>query len=374
MEVVVKAVETKKELKTFILLPYIIHKNHSNWVPPIYIDEQRFFNPKKNHSFSYCDTTLAIAWINGKAVGRIMGIIHRNYNRQHNENHARFCFIESWNDLEVFRALIDYVTKWAKKYGMVKLIGPLAFSDKDPQGFLIEGFNETISLAATCNFKYLVDLTEKEGFEKKCDLVVYSFNIPDTLPELHQRIYQRFKRNNTHLKIIEFTKRKELKRFIKPVFKLVNKTFADVHGFMPLTEIEMDEFASRYLCLINPRFVKVVVNEKDEPVSFIIGMSDLSKGFQKSKGSLYPFGIFYIFRAYKKSRQLNLLLGAVDPKYQGKGLDAIMAIKMIESAKSEEITAVDSHLQLENNTKVRAEMEKLGGKVSKRYRIYQKNL
>lgn len=374
MEVVVRPVKTKEELKTFIRFPYIIHKNHLNWIPPVYVDECKFFNPNKNRAFDFCDTTLAIAWNNGKAVGRIMGIVNNKYNKQHNELFARFSFMETLDDREVCHALIEHLANWAKKLGMVKLIGPLAFSDKDPQGLLIEGFNEIVSFGATCNFKYIVDLTEAEGFEKKFDLVVYGFKIPDTLPKLHVQILERFSRNNKHLTVLEFSKRSELKRFVRPVFELVNKTFTDIYGFMPVTEDEMNEFANRYLYLINPKFVKIITNEKDKPVSFIIGMSDLSKGLQKSKGFLFPFGFLHILRAYKKANQLNLLLGAVDPDYRGRGLNAVMAIKMIESAKSLGIKKVDSHLELEHNTKVRAEMEKLGGKVYKRYRVYQKDL
>ena len=136
----------------------------------------------------------------------------------------------------------------------------------------------------------------------------------------------------------------------------------------------MDDFANRYLFLINPRFVKVIFNEVGEVVSFIIAMSDISRGIQKSKGYLIPFGFLHILRAGKKSKQLNLLLGAIHPDYRGRGLDVMMGIKMLESAKAAGKTTIDSHLELEYNTKVRAEMEKMDGKVYKRFRIFQKDL
>ena len=136
----------------------------------------------------------------------------------------------------------------------------------------------------------------------------------------------------------------------------------------------MDDFANRYLFIINPKFVKVFVNEKNEIVSFVIAMSDISRGIQKSKGYLFPFGFIPVLTAGKKSEQLNLLLGAVDPRYQGRGLDVMMGIKLMESAKAEGKKVIDTHLELEYNTKVRSEMEKMGGKVYKRFRIYQKDL
>lgn len=374
MEVVIKPVESKRDLKIFIHLPAKIHKDHKNWVPPIYMDEWEFFNPKRNRAFEHCDTILALAWKDNKVVGRVMGVISLNYNKQHNENHGRFAFIETWNDQEVYHALIEFVAKWAKEKGMVKLVGPLAFSDKDPQGFLTEGFEEPVSLASNCSYPYMVDLTEKEGFYKKEDLVVYKIEIPDEIPEFYKKIAERFNKNNGHLKVLEFTSRKKLRPLIRPVFTLLNKTFTNIYGFTPFTEKEMDDFANRYLFLVNPKFVKVITNENNEVVSFVIGMSDLSWGLQKSKGYLIPFGIIPVLLAGKKSKQLNLMLAAIDPNYRGRGLDAAMGIKMLASAKAEGKTTIDSHLELEYNTQVRAEMEKMGGKIYKRYRIYQKDL
>lgn len=374
MKVVVKSLDSKQDLKQFIHLPSKIHQNHQNWVPPIYMDEWEFFNPKKNRAFEHCDTVLALAWKDKVPVGRIMGIVSYNYNKMHNENHGRFAFIECWDDQEVYRALIDFVGKWAKEKGMTKLVGPLAFSDKDPQGLLIEGFDEPVPVATTCNFPFMVQLTENYGFKKKTDLVVYKIDIPEQIPEFFQKIAERFKRNNTNLEVKEFSSRKEIKPFIRPVLTLINHTFTNIYGFIPFTEKEMDDFANRYLYLINPHFIKIILNENKQVLSCLIAMSDISKGIQKSKGYILPFGLFHIFSAGKKSKQLNLLLGAVEPKFQGRGLDVMMGIKLLESAKQAGKTTIDSHLELEYNTKVRAEMEKMGGQVYKRFRIFQKDL
>lgn len=374
MEVVIKPVKTKRDLRTFIHLPAKIHKNHSNWVPPIYMDEWDFFNPKKNSLFDHNDTILALAWENNKPVGRIMGVICHAYNKKHNENHGRFSFIETWNDQKVFHALIKFIGIWAKEQGMIKLIGPLAFSDKDPQGFLTDGFDQPVSLATNCSFPYMIELTEKEGFYKKADLVAYKIAIPDEIPDFYKKIGERYNQNNKNLKVVEFTSRRKIKPFVRPVFTLLNKTFTEIYGFTPFTEQEMDDFANRYLFLVNPNFVKLVVNENDKVIAALIAMSDLSRGIQKSKGFLIPFGFVPILLAGKKSKQLNLMLGAIDPNYRGRGLDVAMGIKLLESAKKAGKTKIDSHLELEYNTNIRAEMERMGGIVYKRYRIYQKDI
>ena len=374
MEIVIKPVTNRKELNAFIHLPSKIHQNHKNWLPPIYMDEWTFFNPKKNPLFEHCDTILALAWKNGKAVGRIMGVISFQYNSDHNEDHGRFSFMETWNDKEVFHALIEFISNWAREKGMVKLVGPLAFSDKDPQGFMIEGYDEIPALTTNCNFPYMVDLIEKEGFIKKFDLVTYKFTVRQEMPELYFRILERSVKNNVDLKVLDFSSRRKVRPYIRPGLQLLNRTFNNIYGFTPLTEKEMDDFANRYLYLINPRFIKMVINEDKEVVAFIIGMSDISRGIQKSKGYLFPFGIFHILRAGKRSKLLTLMLIAIDPMYQNRGLNVQMALKMIESAKAVGKSHIDTHLELEYNTKVRAEMERLGAVNHKKFRIYQKDL
>jgi len=373
-EILIKEVDSKKMLRLFIHLPAAIHKNHQNWVPPIYMDEWAFFDPKKNLSFQSCDTILLLAYRSEEVVGRIMGIVHRKYNALHNERHARFAYFETYNDDQVAVALLGAVENWGREKGMERLVGPLAFSEKDPQGFLIEGFDEPSVIASNCNFPYQVELLEKNSFSKEVDLVVYQIKIPDQIPEFYRKIYERAVLRNHSLHILEFTSRRKVKPYIYSVLRLLNLTFSDIFGFIPFSEKEMDNFANRYLFLINPRFIKLIVTDKNELVAFVVGMSHIGDGIIAAKGKLFPFGIFRIFAAARKSKQLNLLLGGIDPAYRGKGLDVMMGVKMLETAKALGKTTIDSHLELEDNKKIRAEMEKMDGRVYKRFRIFGKNL
>jgi len=373
-EILIQEVDSKKLLKKFIYLPSAIHKNHFNWVPPIYMDEWEYFDPKKNLSFASCDTILLLAYRSGELVGRIMGIIHRKYNALHNENNARFAYFETYNDDEVASALLGAIEAWGREKGMERLVGPLAFSEKDPQGFLIEGFDEPAVIASNCNFPYQAEFMEKKAYVKEVDLVVYQIKIPDVIPEFYRRIYERALLRNPDLHILEFTSRRKVRPYIYSVLRLLNLTFSDIFGFIPFSEKEMDNFANRYLFLINPRFIKLILNQQKEVVAFVVGMSHIGDGIRSAKGKLFPFGIFRILASARKSKQLNLLLGGIDPAYRGKGLDVLMGVKMLETAKELGKTTIDSHLELENNKKIRAEMEKMGGWVYKRFRIFGKNL
>jgi hypothetical protein len=201
MEIQIKEVQTKKELKEFVYLPEKIHRDHKNWVPPLYSDDLVFFDPRKNESFSSCDYKLLLALRGNEVVGRCMGLIHHKYNKQHNEKCGRFSFVETYNDQNVFHSLIDYIANWSKEKGMSHLIGPLAFSDHDPQGFLYEGYDEINVIASNCNFPYTTELCEKEGFVKKVDLVEYKIDIPDKFPPIYDKIRERFHQNHKNIRI-----------------------------------------------------------------------------------------------------------------------------------------------------------------------------
>jgi hypothetical protein len=372
MSVTISVVKTHRDLKQFIHLPAKIHIGQPNWVPPIYSDDWIFFDSNKNRSFGYCDTILLLAFKEGVLVGRIMGIINHRYNDLKNEKTGRFDFLECFDDPDVANTLLKAIEDWAKEKGMNKMIGPFGFSDKDPQGLLIEGFDQLPAISTNYNMPYMIGLIENNNYRKELDLVSYKVKIPDIKLDLYEKLYQRLvNKGDYYLK--EFTSRKEIKKYIRPVFTLINESYADIYGFMPFEQPEMDDFANRFLMLVNPAFVKVVIH-KDQVVAFFLAMPDISVGLQKSKGYIYPVGFIHIFKYQKKTKRLVLLLGAVKEGYRGLGLDAMMGLKMIESARNAGLEYWDSHLTMENNLKFRAENEKLNGELYKRYRIYQKPL
>jgi hypothetical protein len=373
MSVSIVEVKSKKDLARFIYLPLKLHKSNPNWVPPVYMDEWKFFNPSKNKAFSYCDTILLLARKNNEVVGRVMGVIHKGYNELKGEKTGRFGFFECIDDQEVAHELLDSVLEWVKARSMEKIIGPFVFTDKDPQGLLISGYEHRAVLTTSYHPEYYRSLVENEGFTKGMDLVEYLIPVPDAIPEFYQRIFDRAIKNH-QISILEFKRKKDLKAYIVPVLQLMNETFSDIYGSYPLTEKEMIALAKEYLPVLDPEFVKAVISDKNEVVAFFIGMPDVAEGLKKANGKLLPFGIFHILRASKRTDRLVLLLGGIRSDFQGKGLDALMGIKMIETATRRKFRIIDSHVELESNVKVRAEMEKMGGKVAKVFRIYEKSL
>lgn len=366
-------VKTKKELKSFIHLPYKIHKNHKQWLPPLISDEWKVFDKNKNHSFGHCDTIMLLAEKNGVLVGRIMGIINHVYNEGNNENNARFSFMECYDDKDVFDGLINAIVDWAKENNKDSVVGPLGFSDKDPQGFLIEGFDDPMSVMVTnCSFPFMVSHVERHGFKKKLDLVEYRAEIPENVPEFYKKIADRVERNGFHL--MEFKKSKHVRPYVKPVFDLINEAYSDIYGFAPLQEIESKEFSERFLPLLNPKFIKLVKDKNEKVVAFVVAMPDISDGFKKANGRLFPFGFIHLLLSFRKARQLNLLLGCVKDTIRNSGIDALMAVAMFNSAKEANLKILDSHLIMEENVKMRAVMERMDSTIYKRYRIFEKSI
>jgi hypothetical protein len=374
MDVLIKEVQNRKDLKEFIFLPEKIHRNHETWVPPIYVDEWKYFDPKHNRSFTHCDVIKLLATRDGQPVGRIMGIINRKYNEIRDQKIARFGYLETWEDGEVVRALLERVEDWAKEHGMTKIIGPYGFTDQDPEGFLIEGFENRATIATYCNFEWMPRMVEEQGYSKDIDYFVYKLDVPEEIPEFYKKIYERVKKKGK-FEILEFKNKKKMKPWIKPVLRLMNECYTEsnIYGYAPLDEKEMEELAKRYLPVLDPRFVKGVLKD-GEVVAFIVGIPDMTEGIQRARGRLFPFGFLKILSAAKKTKQLDLLLGAIKEKYRGLGLDVLMGVKMIMAARQAEMERMDTHHEMEQNVKVRAEMEKMGGKVYKKFRVYQKPL
>ena len=369
----IREVLTKKDLRNFIYLPAEIHKNHANWVPPLYIDEREFYNPLKNRSFMHCDTLLALAYKNSRPVGRVMGIINHKYNETHNLKEGRFFNLDCYDDREVAKALLEFVEQWAKQKGMVKVVGPLGFSDKDPQGLLVEGFQEPIVITTNCNYEYLVRFVEDCGYKQDVDLYVYKLKVPEKIPPFYEEIRKRTLQRNS-IRMLEFSTKRELRPYIKPVFHLVNSAFSHIYGFSQIDPEEMDYMANRYMPVLNPRFVKIVINSQNELVGFLLAIPDIAEGIRLAKGRLFPLGLLKIIIASKRTKLLVMLLGAIKEEYRNAGLDAVMGVKLLQEAKASGMNMIDSHLVLETNMKMRAEYEKLGGEVYKKYRIFKKDI
>lgn len=372
MRVAVSTVASAAERRRFVDLAWVVHRDHPLWVPPLRRDERRFFDPAANPAFGSCPATLALAWRDGRACGRVMGIVNPRANRAAGRADARFGCLECEDDAEVARALLGHVEAWAREQGMTRMVGPMGFTDQDPEGLLVEGFEHDPAIASYWNPPWLVERTAACGYEKEIDYVVYRLRITQALVDSYASVEQRLRRAGG-FRLVEFRSRRSLAAAVPPILRLMAETFEYAYGFVPPDEEEMRTLARQWLPLLDPRFVKAVARGPDL-VGFIVGMPCLAEGLRAANGRLLPLGLLRIRAAARRSRRLDLLLGGVKERWRRRGVDALLGRTMLAEGLAAGFEWLDSHHEQEDNRAMRALMERAGGQIYKRYRIYRKAL
>ena len=370
VRVEIREISDGKDLRTFLQLPFEANAANPMWAAPLTSDERHRLDPDKNPALSYCDTALALAERDGRAVGRIMGIVNRRLNERTGESTGRFGFFDCEDDPDTAKALLEWAENWARSQGCDRIVGPMGFTDTDPQGMLIEGFDEEPGIECLHGPRYLPGFVEAAGYGKEIDYVTYLMR--SEIPERVQRIAARLA-ERSGMKLVEFSRRSALKAYAPRVLELMNRTYLDIYGFVPLDDSEIQDLIDRFIGFLDPRFVKVVEHEGDT-IGFSIAMPLMTPGFRRARGRLFPLGLFHIWRAMKTATQLNMLLGGVQPEWRGKGVEVLMGVAILNEAHDAGLMRVDSQHVLENNHAMRSTYENWGGHVYKRHRVFQKIL
>jgi hypothetical protein len=368
----IRKVVTAAERRNFIRLPWQIHRGHRTWIPPLLSDEQRYIDPSRNLAFRYCDAALALAYRDGIVCGRIMGIINHRHNTRINQRVARFGNLECPNDHDVAERLLQFAEEWARFRRMDRIVGPMGFTDQDPEGYLVEGFEHEPTIGTYANFPFMSDLLRDCGYTKEVDYVVYKVPVPAQIPESYERVVRRI-RAGGHVRTYQFRHRSELKPFAERILSLMNETFSDLYGYVPLDEDETKEAARRFLPILDPRLVNFATVDGND-AAFLLAMRNIDEGLRKANGRLFPLGLLRVMNAARRTRQVDLLVGGVKAEYRKHGLAVLGMAMLLHSAREAGMETIDSHLELESNLRIRAEMERMGGTLCKRYRIYTKPL
>ena len=364
-------VKIRQQLKEFIYLPEKIHTGHRQWLPPLYLDEWSYFNADKNPAYRDARVRLFLAYRDHLPRARVMAIIPDRYNALHGLKTIRFAHLDSFEDQEAVHALLHTVEIWGYENGMNELVGPFGFSDKDPEGLLVDGFAHAPILVTPSNLPYLPPMIEAFGLTKKLDALDYLIDLQHNIPAHYEALFQRLMKQSAY-RLFEPESKRTLRPYIGKVFELMNTAYRDLYGFMPMTTGEIADLVRRYLPLLDVRFVKIVLSSEDDLKGFMVALPHLTPGFQASRGRLLPFGWYHLWRASRTATQLDLMLGAVAEDVRGKGLDLMLGWAMIQSARQAGIKTMETHLVLETNHAMRAEYERLGAQLHKRFRIYHK--
>lgn len=376
MSVEIRKITTKCGMYRFVKFGNDFYKKCENFCPSLILDELNTFNSKKNPAFDVCEYVLYMAYRDGKAVGRIAGIINHEANKKWGVKHVRFGWIDFIDDLEVSKALLDAVSAWGKSKGMDGLNGPVGFTDFDHQGLLIEGYDYLAPMASLYNYPYYVKHMEAYGLIKDNDWIEMQIYPPQELPERFGRM-AKIVEQRSNVRVDKVKTVKELvKKYGITYMDVIDIAYQKLYNFQPLTDRQKRQYCDMYFPLLNFDFVTVVVNEKDEVVGVGVGMPDISKALRKCKGKLFPFGWYHILKALKSDHYdtFDFLIIAVRPDYQDRGLNAVIIADQHPYFVKHQVKQIETTAIIETNFKNLNHWEAFPHKYHKRRRAYIKSI
>lgn len=356
MSVTIKAVSSKSEMKTFVRFANRLYKGNRYYVPSMPLDDLNTLDKNKNGAFEFCEAEYYLAYKDGNVAGRVAAIINHKANESWKVKQVRFGWFDFIDDIEVSEALLNAVIAFGQAHGMTQIAGPLGFTDFDPEGMLVEGFDRLSTMALIYNHPYYPEHMKKLGYYKETGWVEYRITIPDKMPEKHVR-YAEIIRERYKLTVRKLSRRQIRKeRYGHKLFQLINETYCVLYGYSLLSEKQIDQYVDMYLSIVDTKMLTFIENEKGELVAAGISIPSLSEALQKCNGEIVPFGWWHLLKAmyWKKPDTLDLLLIGIRPDYQNKGLNSLVFVDLFENYKKLGFKYAETNANLETNVKVQA--------------------
>ena len=376
MSVIIKTVETKADLKTFVKFPLELYKDCPYYVPNLFLDEMSTLDPAKNPMSKYAKSALFLAYKDGVVVGRVAAIINQIANRDWNHQEVRFGWMDFTDDPEVSKALIDAVIDFGKQHGMTAISGPLGFTDFDNEGCVVEGFDDISSFFLKYNYPYYGSHFEALGMQKVNDWIEYRIFVPEQIPEKVVRA-SKLVAERYQLHIRKITKKQVQKEgYGQKIFDLVNRTYNQLFDFTVLPPDIVDHYVNTFLGLLDLNFVTLIENNEGKLVGMAITMPSLAHAVQKGNGYLFPFGWWHLVKSMylKHEEAIELLLIAVDPEYQNRGVHAMIFNDLIGNLIKGGFKYGESNAEMETNNKVQNIWNDYQKEFKRRRRVYSKEI
>lgn len=362
-------VKTKKDLKKFIHFPWKIYKDDPNWVPPLIMDMKEKLNKKKNPFFEHADMDLFLAYGDDELVGRVAAILDENHNKVHNEKIVFFGLYESINDLEVAESLLAKAAEWGRERGMEVLRGPMNLSMNDECAFLLEGFDSPPVIMMTYNPPYYLDLMERCGMVKAKDLYAFYMTRDHKTAEKVNEIVKRSKKEiNVKLRTVDM---KNLEEEAKKIQYICNQAWEKNWGFVPWTEKEMGHMVKKLGQFADPRLV-ILAEDEEKPVGFAFGLPNYNEVIKRMNGKLTPLGILKFLIYKNKIKGMRAIVFGILKEYRLTGMSYLLYSELEKNAKEGGYEWGETSWQLEDNEAINRFVESLGGRVYKKYRIFER--
>ena len=376
MSVEIKTVTSRSDLKVFVRFGNKLYKGNKFYVPSMPFDDLNTFNKDKNGAFDFCEAELYLAYKEGQVVGRVAAIVNYKANESWGVNQVRFGWIDFIDDMEVSAALLEAVIAFGKARGMSQIVGPLGFTDFDPEGMLVEGFDRLSTMALIYNHPYYPEHMKKHGYYKETGWVEYRITIPETVPDRHQHLCDTVI-SRYNLKVRKLTRRQIKKEdYGRKLFKLINETYCVLYGYSLLSDKQIDQYVGLYLSLVDPKMLTFIEDENGELIAAGITIPSLSEALQKCNGEIFPFGWWHLLKAMfiKKPETLDMLLIGVRPDYQNKGVPTLLFTDLIKTYNQMGFKYAETNANLETNHSVQALWEPFEKEQHKKRWVFAKDI
>ena len=376
MAILIKAVTSRKDLKIFARFANNLYKGSRFYVPSMPWDDLNTFDKDKNGAFEFCEAGFYLAYRGSEVVGRVAAIVNSKANEAWKVRQVRFGWFDFIDDIGVSRALLDKVIEFGRERGMTQIVGPLGFTDFDPEGMLVEGFDRLSTMALIYNHPYYPEHMRKLGYVKETGWVEYRITIPEELPERHIKLARLVMERNG-LKIRKLTRRQVKKeKYGRKLFELINETYCVLYGYSLLSEKQIDLYVDVYLGLVDLRMVTFIEDSEGNLIAAGVTMPSLSEALQKCRGELLPFGWWHLLKSMylKKPDTLDLLLVGVKPEWQNKGVNSLLFLDLFKTVKDMGFKYAETNANLETNAKVQAMWAPFEKELHKRRWVFAKEI
>lgn len=364
----IRPVANRGMRKSFVKLPWSVYRGNSLWAPPLIHDELRHFHPRKNPFFDHSDVQLFLAARDRQPVGRIAAFVNRSHNQFHNDRTGFFGFFESLPDFSVAGQLFDAAAHWLKERGMSCMRGPMNFSTNEVCGFLLEGFDKPPITMMPYTPRYYLDFAQEYGFRKSKDLYAYLITEKLFAWEKYDPLVRLVKeRENIMVRTINMKRWPQEAARIREVY---NASWSRNWGFVPMTEAEFDHLAKQIKPIVNPQLV-LLLEIEGVPAGFSLSLPDISPALKKANGRLFPVGLFRFMLALRKAQQVRVILLAIRPDFQKRGLAALLITETARAILKAGYSVAEMSWTLEDNVLINKALERAGGLAYKKYRVFE---
>ncbi len=366
---------TKSNLKKYTKFGIDLYKDNDYYVPPLIMDDVETLSPDKNPAFDYCKAKSWMAYRDGKPVGRITGIINTVVNERTGSRDLRFGFLDFIDDEEVVDALFDALAQWGRSQGLTSMVGPMGFSDMDHEGMLTEGFDELGTMATIYNYPYYPRHMERMGFHKDAEWVEYRMTVPDKIPEKMLRVAEIVKKKYG-VRTIKYTSAKKIKEeYGVALFELINEAYDQLYGYSPLSQKQIEYYIDIYLPILRLENVCLIVDSDDKLIGVGISIPSMSRALQKGRGRLFPTGWLHLLKAmYMHNDVVDLLLVAVKPEYQSKGVNALLFADLLPVYIKNGYRWAESNPELADNENVQLQWQYFEHRQHRRRAAFRKDI